>query len=278
MVNIPGKVEERIKSQLKKYKRILQNAQSKDINESDTVIIITDMLNDLFGYEKYTEITTEYVVKGQYCDLAVKIGDTIHYLIEAKAIGIELKTPHLLQATTYAANLGIDWVVLTNGIVWDIYKVIFNKPVSVEKLISLNMIECQANDQNVLEALFMLSKEGVKKSAIVEYQEKQQALNKYTIAALLQTDTIVNNVRKELKKIYPGVKIDAESITDIISNDVIKREVLTGDRAEQSQKQVKKYYRKVERQGQKEKEDQTEGPKEVQNVECKPNPAPQINP
>mgnify|MGYP000439193135 CR=1 FL=1 len=137
MVHIPKKVETRIKSQIKKYKRILKNAQLKDINESDTVIIITDMLEDIFGYDKYSEITTEYVVKGQYCDLAVKTDDRVNYLIEVKAIGTELKDSHLMQATTYAANYGIDWVVLTNGAVWNIYKIIFKKPISVELLTSL---------------------------------------------------------------------------------------------------------------------------------------------
>ncbi len=250
MVNIPPNVESRIKSQLRKYKRILETAQSKDINESDTVMIISDILKDLFGYDKYSEITTEFSIKGQRCDLAVKSGDTVHYLIEAKAIGIELKEQQIYQATNYAFNSGIDWVVLTNGMIWNIYKVVVDKPVSVELLKSINFFD--PIDSNILEALFMLTKEGVKKSAITEFQEKQQAINIYTIAALLQNDCIVNAVRKELRKIYPGVKIDTERVQEIISNEVIKREALAGERAELAKKQVRKYYNKIEREEKKE--------------------------
>ncbi|MDO9538212.1 MAG: hypothetical protein Q7J68_07830, partial [Thermoplasmata archaeon] len=70
---------------------------------------------------------------------------------------------------------------------------------------------------------------------------------------LLQADGIVSAVGKELRKIYPGVKIDADMVQGIIINDVIKRDALTGERAELAQKQVKKYYRKLERQAKKQK-------------------------
>ena len=50
MATIPVKVQNRFQEGLKKYKKILTKAQSQDINESDTVTIITDVLQDIFGY------------------------------------------------------------------------------------------------------------------------------------------------------------------------------------------------------------------------------------
>jgi hypothetical protein len=50
MTVIPKTIESRISTALKKFQNILQAAEDKDINESDTITIITDMLGDIFGY------------------------------------------------------------------------------------------------------------------------------------------------------------------------------------------------------------------------------------
>ena len=55
---ISKKVTERIVQQLKRYQSILAEAKDRDISESDTVVIIGDMLADILGYKKYIEITT----------------------------------------------------------------------------------------------------------------------------------------------------------------------------------------------------------------------------
>ena len=114
----------------------LMAAKARDVGESDTVTIVTDMLADVFGYEKYSEITSEYSIRGTFCDLATKIDGTLQTLIEVKAIGLELKDSHVKQAVDYAANQGVDWVLLTNGISWRVYHIIFAKPIDQELVIA----------------------------------------------------------------------------------------------------------------------------------------------
>jgi hypothetical protein len=115
-MRIPKKVEERFSASVPKFKRILKKALDKDVNESDTVAIVTDLLAEVFGYDKYEEVTSEQQVKHQFCDLAIKVNKQIRFLIEVKAIGIGLKDNHLTQALTYGATAGIDWIILSNGI------------------------------------------------------------------------------------------------------------------------------------------------------------------
>ena len=129
MPQVPAKVAERLSAALKRFQPILASANSRDVNESDTSIIVTDLLSDMFGYDKYSEVTREYAIRGTYCDLAIKIENELNFLIEVKAIGLDLKDAHIKQAVDYAANQGVDWVILTNGIVWHVFKVIFNKPI-----------------------------------------------------------------------------------------------------------------------------------------------------
>src|SRR5690606_7428578 len=118
MAAVPKKVAARLIAGLKRYQPILSAAKARDVGEADTVTIIKDMLADVFGYDKYSDVTSEHSIRGTYCDLAIKIDGQLETLIEVKAIGLELKDQHVKQATDYAANQGVDWVLLTNGVAW----------------------------------------------------------------------------------------------------------------------------------------------------------------
>ncbi|MGD8564398.1 MAG: type I restriction enzyme HsdR N-terminal domain-containing protein [Desulfarculaceae bacterium] len=238
---MPKKVQERIKSQAKKFQKILESARARDINESDTVIIVNDILSDMFGFDKYSEITTEFAIRGTYCDLAIKSGDKIFYLIEVKAIGMDLKDNHLRQTVDYAANQGIDWSVLTNGCDWHIYKILFQKPIDYEEIFRFNLLDFNPRNTDLIYQLYLLSKEGIKKDAIDEYHHQVQVANRYTIGALITCDPVVRVVLREVRKIGKGIKISDEYIRDIIKNEVLKREVVEGERATNARKLVGRF-------------------------------------
>jgi len=65
------KALDRIARGLKRYHGILVAAKKRDVSESDTVVIVGDMMADILGYEKYVEVSTEFAVKGTFVDLAV---------------------------------------------------------------------------------------------------------------------------------------------------------------------------------------------------------------
>ncbi len=129
MATVPARVRDRITAGLKKYPKILEGARDRDVNESDTVVIVNDFLSEVLGFDKYAEITREFSIRGTFCDLAVKVDGKVLYLIEVKAIGLPLKEGHLRQAIGYAASNGVQWVVLTNGAVWNVYRMRFEQPV-----------------------------------------------------------------------------------------------------------------------------------------------------
>ena len=132
MASIPKRVEDRLVAGIKKFQPILALAKSRDVNESDTVAILNDLLAEVFGYAKYFEVTSEFSIRGTYCDLAIKLDGKLVVLIEAKSVGTELKDQHVKQAIDYAANQGVDWVVLTNGAQWRVCEVIFANPIDQE--------------------------------------------------------------------------------------------------------------------------------------------------
>ena len=141
MATIPKKVSERLVAGIKRFQPILADAKSRDVGEADTVTIVKDMLESIFGYCKYTEVTSEHAIRGTYCDLAIKMNGSLQTLMEVKAIGLALKDAHIKQAIDYAANQGVDWVALTNGLHWQVYKVHFTKPIDHELVVNIDFSE-----------------------------------------------------------------------------------------------------------------------------------------
>jgi hypothetical protein len=247
---IAKKAEDRIKGNLAKFQKILTVAKDRDVNESDTVQIITDILQDIFGYDKYNEVTSELNIKGAYCDLAIKIDNKYPYLIEVKAIGLDLKEKHTKQAIDYGANKGINWVILTNGIIWNVYRIRFEQPISADLVFSFDMLSANARNDKDFELIYMLCREALDKNIKEEYYEKIQTLNKYVVGGMLLSDAMITYLRREIKRFAGEVRIDKEDILDILQKEVLKREVIEGDGAIEAQKKLKKYFKSVDKQKQ----------------------------
>ncbi|VAW49552.1 hypothetical protein MNBD_GAMMA03-927 [hydrothermal vent metagenome] len=229
MTKVPSIVEKRLKTEIPKFQKILKHAQQRDINEADTVAIISDMLERVFGFDKYEDVTREFAIKNTYVDLAIKTGKEIDYLIEAKSIGTTLKELHLKQAIDYAANKGVQWTILTNGINWQIHRVTVDGKVTNEKIFEFNFLEISNRNSDHLNTLFMLCKKAISKGLINEFYEQAQCFNKYVIGTILQTEAIAKPIRTLLRKLNPGLKVDIHDIQEMISNDVLKRELVESD-------------------------------------------------
>ncbi len=247
MAKLPAKVADRINAGLKRFQPILNSAKSRDVGESDTVTIIVDMLAEIFGYDKYSEITSEHAIRGTYCDLATKIDGVLQMLIEVKAIGLDLKEQHVKQAVDYAANQGVDWVVLTNGIVWRIYKVTFAKPISAEVVIEIDFSALNAKTEKDVESLYLFCKEGWIKSVLGEYHSQKQALSRFYIGAMVLTDPVLQVLRRELRRMFPDVRIEVDEIQSVLTTDVMKRDVMEGENADEARRKIARSLNKVQK-------------------------------
>jgi hypothetical protein len=240
MANVPKKVVDRLTKELPGFQKVLQGAKDRDINESDTVAIVSDILANVLGFNKYTEVTSEFCIRGTFCDLAVKVDEKVQFLIEVKAIGLTLKENHLRQAVNYGANQGIPWVVLTNSVCWEIYRIRFEKPIQAEQVCILDLLSMNPRKAEDQEKLFLLCKEGLSKAAMDEFAERIQSVNRFVIGAILQSEPAVSLVRKELRRMVPGLKVENAEIEQIIKAEILKREVLEGDAATKARTQIKK--------------------------------------
>ena len=247
MASIPKKVAERLVSGLKRYQPILAAAKARDVGETDTVTIIKDMLADVFGYDKYSELTSEYAIRGTFCDLAVKLDGKLSTLIEVKAIGIDLKEQHVKQAVDYAANQGVDWVLLTNGIRWCVYHVLFTRPIQTELVVDIDFSVLSARSDADIELLYLWCKEGWQRSALGDFHTQKQALSRFFLGAMVLSDSVLEVIRRELRRVSPDVRIDIDQIRTVLANEVIKREVMEGEKADEAKKKIAKAVSKATR-------------------------------
>jgi hypothetical protein len=155
-----------------------------------------------------------------------------------KAIGLELKDAHVKQAVDYAANQGVDWVVLTNGIKWRVYHLVFAKPIEQELVVDIDFCALSPRTQNDIEQLFLWCKEGWIRSVLTEYHEQRQALSRFFLGAMLLTDPVLDVMRRELRRVSPEVRIETDQIKAVLIAEVIKREVMEGDKATLAQKKI----------------------------------------
>lgn len=237
-MSIPKRVSDRIQSRLKSFQSILAAQKARDVSEADTVTVVKDLLSDIFGFDKYAEVTSEHAIRGTYCDLATTIDGKIAFMLEVKAIGIELKESHVKQAIDYASNQGCEWVVLTNGIQWRLYHVIFKKPIDKQEVACIDLTTINHRNEADLETLYILTREGFSKSAMADYRDKKDATSRYMLAAIiLCSDAVQNTIRREVRRVS-DLSIDAATIEKMLRAEVIKREAIEGELADAAKRRV----------------------------------------
>ena len=218
----------------------LPQQRARDISEADTVTVVKDILSDVFGFDKYAELTSEHSIRGTFCDLAIKIDGKLCILIEVKAIGTELKDGHIKQAVDYAANQGCDWVVLTNGINWHIYHVLFRKPIDKQEVAHVNLLTVSTKSEADMERLYLLTREGIIKSALAEYRDRREATSRYMLAAiLLHSDSVQATLRREIRRVSE-ILVEPDVIDKMLREEVLKRDAIEGSEAESAVRRVAK--------------------------------------
>ena len=225
-MGIAGRVADRLGAGLKRFQPIIASARSRDVNES-------------VGYDKYAEVTRELSIRGTHCDLATRIDGKLQMLIEVKAVGIELRDGHAKQAVDYAANESVEWVALTNGAVWKVFRVIFGKPIDTELVLDFDFLALNHKHPGHLENLYLLTRESMIKSGLYAYHDHLQATNKFYLAAVVLSDPVVDTIRRELRRVSE-VKVEVDELRTLLREEVIKREVIEGEKAEAAHKKVSK--------------------------------------
>jgi hypothetical protein len=82
---------ERVKLGIKKFSKPLAELVARDANEGDTRLLVTDFLCEALGFDKYTDLATEYMVKGEFADFGVRIDRQLVAFMEVKRVATAIR-------------------------------------------------------------------------------------------------------------------------------------------------------------------------------------------
>lgn len=248
MFKIPKKFSDRVSKNLGKYKRIAVSQQRADVSEPDTVSLVKDVLANVLGYDKWQELTSEHQIKGTFCDIAIRVDGKLRLLIEVKSAGTKLTANHFRQVVNYGAQQGLPWVLLTNGIDWHLSYVKTSPKVEYDVIAAFSLTDMSPRKSPDLQMLYLLSREGMSSNAMKEHLEHVQVINAHTLSSVIMTDPVLNAVRREMRRLFPGLSINRDNLAQLIEGEVLKRDTVDSDKAKDARKLVRKAAGRVERQ------------------------------
>jgi predicted type IV restriction endonuclease len=199
-----------IRKPLKKYLPHLLKAREDNLNEADTVLRLIKVFEDVFEYDPMTDISKEAAVKEKFVDVALKVDGTIRLLVEVKSAATTLRDRHIEQAQSYAANSNIRWVLLTNGIAWNLYHLTFEEGIESVPAFAVDLSEEDWADRGA-DCLALLHRQAIKRGALDDYWQHKVALGPASIGRALFTEEVLKLVRRKIRQ-KEGLLIDEEDL------------------------------------------------------------------
>ena len=215
---------ERMRAAIKKFGKPLTDLVARDANEGDTRLLVTDMLCEGFGFDKYSELTTEYRVKGEFADYGIRLDKELIAFLEVKRVTTKLAAKHLRQVETYAVNEGVEWVILTSGVVWQVYHITGGLPIVVDLALEVDLLSENTLGQKANQ-LYYLTKESLKRRQIDALWQAKRATSPKSLAKVLCSETVVTAIRKELKR-TTGQSVTEVEIVRLLNETVLVPECI----------------------------------------------------
>jgi len=191
---------ERIRAGLRRFSKPLADLVARDANEVDTRLLITDLLCDALGYDKYSDLTTE-----------------------VKRCTTKLTTRHLRRVEMYAVNEGVEWLILINGAVWQVYRLIAGLPVTIDLVLEVDLLDTTSIN-NKADKLFYLARESFKRHQIEEVWKAAAATSPKALASVVLAASSLDAMRKELRR-SSGYMIGAADLGRLLRETVLLPEL-----------------------------------------------------
>jgi hypothetical protein len=207
----------RTRAAIRRFGRPLVDLLERDANEGDTRLLVTDFLCEGLGYDKCA-------VNGELADCGVRIDRRLVAFIEVKRCTQKLNMRHLRQVQMYAVNEGVEWIILTNGQVWQVYHLTGGLPLIIDLALEVDLLSDESLAQKA-DGLFHLSKEALKRRLLDDLWKARAATAPKSLSGVLLSEAVVDAVRKELRR-QTGYNGDVTEIARALREQVIRAEAL----------------------------------------------------
>lgn len=120
----------------------------------------------------------------------------------------------------YAVNEGVEWMILTNGQVWQVWHMTAGLPVIIDLALEVDLIG-EGGWAVKGDALFYLSKDAFKRRLMDELWKARAATSPKSLSHILLSDSVVEAVRKELRR-QTGYNAESKELERILRTDVLR--------------------------------------------------------
>ncbi|MFQ3167501.1 MAG: putative type IV restriction endonuclease [Limisphaerales bacterium] len=227
MTKINRKVQERLRAGLRRFKPLLKAAREREASRADTATLALDLLSDLFGFDRYSEVTSELDNREAVYDFAIRPGGSLAMLIRVSPICAAPDDRYLVATAQHALLHGIEWIVLTNGIGWQVHHVENMGGTMPETpiVLAFDLSHMQPGRDAHLETLFLLTREGHQSAGLDHFRLRLEVTNRHYLGAMMLSDAVVAAVRRELRKLNPGLQITPLEIRENLAKGVLRPDV-----------------------------------------------------
>jgi len=212
--------KDQLRSTIRHITKHLQGLVTNDANEADTRMVVTDLLRDGLGYRDYGDLATEYRVRGEYADYGIRIERQLVAFVEVKRAATKLSARHLRQIELYAVNEGVEWLILTNGAVWQVYHLSPGMPVVIDLALEVDLLSADPPAHKV-DRLFYLHHESLKRRQIDDLWHLQAATSPKALADVLLSDEVTTAISKEIRR-RSKQRVSPSEVSQLLRQKVIQ--------------------------------------------------------
>jgi len=238
-------------NKIKRFSQAFKDARERGANESDTVMFLVKFFEEVMGFDSLAgEISKEVCVKDRYCDFGIKLDGTIRYLVEAKAAGNKsLREKDIEQAENYASRAGIKWVLLTNGVEWQLYHLTFNEGEGIahDLAFEFNLADhMEESSDRIGGYLSLLNKQGLEENALDDFWQQKKTLSPASLVRVMFTESVLNVLRRELNR-TSDVRLEMGDIFNAVKDALSKDALMAaGDITLKKKRRKKRKVNKVD--------------------------------
>lgn len=207
----------------------LYNAQK--CSENDVRHWCIKALETVLGY-KSSDIKTEYPALGGKIDIALMQDDRVFLVIECKGIRSPLNKSVRNQAAGYAVCCQAEWIVLTNGRNWKLYRIVpqQGKDPHFLEIFDVALLDEDGVSELDAENLYLLTSRAVFGSDLEKMSHLIACTSKKQLFKALESERVIKALRMEMASMYKeqegvNVKLDDEIMEGVLQDALSQNEL-----------------------------------------------------
>jgi hypothetical protein len=215
---------QRVRDVVRQYAGPLSDLITRDATEEDTRLLVTDFLCEALGYNTSEDLTTGCQVRGTFADYGLRIDQQLIACVEVKRCTTTLTVRHLRQVELYAVAEGIEWMILTNGRVWQIWHLTPEPPAPAGLILEVDLLSEESASVKA-DGLFFLAKESLRRRQIDELLRAQAATSPAVLADVVLSEPVLGEIRTQLRR-RTGHNVGPKDLRELLRRSVIRDEAL----------------------------------------------------